>query len=232
MALLLLLTAAPVRADGVVDLELVLAVDASGSVSDAEYALQMGGIAAAFRDAEVQAAIGRGKHGRISVALMIWAESNRPKAASAWHVVGDAAGAERFAAAVERFPRTIPSGGTGIGRAVMYALGMLDRNGYDGERKVIDVSGDGVETTFREYSVPPEQAREGAFARGVTINGLAILTEEPHLDEYFRTNVIGGPGAFVEVAHSYEDFARAMQRKLLREVEARAHLSLLEASGQ
>jgi hypothetical protein len=213
-----LAAASAAGAETPVDLELVLAVDASGSVDDAEFGLQMGGIAAAFRDPEVIAAIQAGPLGRIAVSVVIWADAQRPKDAMDWRVVGDAGSAAAFADRVLRHPRQIPAGGTGIGAAVLFGVRQLEGNGFTGGRQVIDVSGDGRETTFREWMVPPSQARVQATSRGITVNGLAILTDEPKLDAYYEAEVIGGDGAFVQVAQSYDDFAVAIRRKLLREI--------------
>ncbi len=218
---------AAARAETEVDLELVLAVDGSGSVDGREFALQMAGIAAAFRDPEVVAAIASGPRGRIAVTLAVWAEANRPKDSLPWEVIADAASAARFADLVETHPRRIPAGGTGIGKAIWYSIGLIERNGIEAPRRVIDLSGDGRETAFREWSVPVRQARNIASARAVTINGLPILNEEPELEDYYRKNVITGAGAFTEVAQSYEDFAQAMRRKLIREIEYRPEVSRL-----
>lgn len=200
-----------------VDLQLVLAVDASGSVNDREYALQLNGIAAAFRDNRVLEAIGDGPTGRIGVALVAWAEANRPKAASRWHIVNDAASAEVLARTMEGFGRPV-GGGTGIGKAMIFSIRLLERSGLVSARRVIDISGDGRETTFREWSVPPDQARHAAIDRGITINGLAILSEDQDLEAYYSSQVIAGPGAFVMTAAAIEDFAVAMRAKLIREI--------------
>jgi len=220
--------AAPARSQTEVDLELVLAVDASGSVDAREYALQVAGIAAAFRDDEVIAAIQSGPLGRIAVTLAVWAEANRPKDALAWQIIDGRGAAMVFADRVARYPRSIPAGGTGIGKAIWFAIGLLDGNGLDAPRRVIDVSGDGRETTFREFSVPVSQARAIAQARGITINGLPILNEEPELEDYYRNEVIVGFGAFTEPAGSYEDFARAIRKKLQKEIEYRPEIGRLD----
>ena len=207
-----------------VDLELILAVDASGSVDDREFALQLGGIAAAFRDPEVLAAIGDGYHRRIGVALMTWAETGYPKDISAWQVVSDTESAAAFAQGVESYPRRV-AGGTGIGRAILFAVDRFGLNGLASSRKVIDLSGDGRETTFRDYGVGPAQARMRARARGVAINALAILNEDPDLEAYYRERVIHGPGAFTMAVADYSGFAAAMRRKLIREIRHRPDVS-------
>ncbi len=209
-----------------VDLELVLAVDASGSVDEREYDLQMSGIAAAFRDPAVQEAIRSGPYGRIAVALVTWAEATEPKDASDWFVVASAEGAERLARFVEVYPRRV-AGGTGIGQAVAYSVRLFERNEIESLRKVIDVSGDGKETAPRDYTVMPKQARFVAMARGITINGLAIENEVPDLEAYYRSHVIAGSEAFALSVDSYEDFTPAMIRKLLREIRYRPKVSAL-----
>jgi hypothetical protein len=210
-----------------VDVELVLAIDASGSVDDAEYALQLQGIAAAFRDPEIQAAIAKQPLGRSAVALLIWSENNRPKDLSPWYVIGNAASAEAFAVVVEGWPRRIANGGTGIGKAMQAGARALTQNAFDGGRLVVDISGDGRETPPSDWSLGPAEGRAYAEARGVVINALAILTDVPDLDDYFRREVIAGPDAFVLAADGYESFAAAMRIKLLREFQTEPRLSSL-----
>lgn len=217
-------TPAAAEAPREVDLELVLAVDASGSVDAREFELQTSGIAAGFRDEAVLAALRSGVHGRIAVALVIWADSSTPKDASPWHVIADRTDAETFARMVESYPRRV-RGGTGIGEAVAFSARQFSGNGLAGTRRVIDLSGDGAETTPRDFVLTPRLARIFALSRGITINALAILTDEPDLESYYRSEIVGGPGAFVLSATSYEDFARAIRTKLLREIEYRPKVS-------
>jgi hypothetical protein len=210
-----------------VDLELVLAVDASGSVDDAEFALQMGGIASAFRDPDVQGAIADGIHGRIAVALEVWAEARLPKDISDWYLVDGPSSAGEFARIAETFPRRA-MGGTGIGRAIIIAVNLFEKNAYTSFRRVIDISGDGRETTSRDWSIVPELARFKADSHGVTINGLAILSDDAGLEDYYRRNVITGADAFVITAASFTDFAAAMRCKLIREIRYQPRTSTPE----
>jgi hypothetical protein len=209
LAIGLLTAGGGVRAAAEVDLQLVLAVDSSASIDAGEFALQMAGIAAAFRDAGVVAATGSGPLGRIAVAAMFWAESGWDK---------------------DRTPRRI-EGGTGIGHAVLYGVRMIEDSGFVSERRVIDVSGDGRETTMREFNITPGQARIVAMSRGITVNGLAMLSDEPDLGDYYRREVVVGFGSFVITASSIDDFARAMRLKLLREIEHKPILSRNELSA-
>ncbi len=232
MALALCLPLAQPRAELLtVDLELVLAIDASGSVDDGEYRLQVEGIAKAFRDSSVLAAITKQPHGRIVVSLEVWAESNRPKDFSPWFVVSDAASAEAFAATVESWPRRIANGGTGIGKALQYGTNALITNAYGADRMVIDLSGDGKETPPSDWTLSVSDGRAFAAAHGVDINGLAILNDDPDLEHYFRDEVMSGPQAFVLAVSDYDGYAEAMRIKLIREIEAEANVSMLGNGG-
>ena len=212
-----LLVAEPASAKEV-DVELVFAVDASGSVDDAEFRLQLEGIAAAMRDPDVTAAIAAGPRGGIAVNLLVWGEARYPKDESGWFEIRSAADAETFAGLVAGFPRN-QVGGTGLGDGIAKSVSSIMDNGYTAPRMVVDVSGDGPETPPRDHTVLLPQARMMANYHGITINGLAILNESPDLDDYYRSQMIMGQGSFVEVAADYADFARAMKRKLLREVQ-------------
>ena len=216
--------ASPAAAEDV-DLELVLAVDGSGSVNEQEFGLQLGGIAAAFRSPRIQRAIALGPLRKIAVALMVWSDAAFPKVHTKWYVIDGPAGAETFAQVVETFyPRTGRNqgqggGGTGIGSGVAFALDMLKKNKINGTRQVIDVSGDGIETEpWYGKAVIMPQAKLMAAALKVTINGLAILADFPRLDEYYRDNVISGNGAFVMQAADFVDFEEAIKEKLYREI--------------
>ena len=130
-----------------------------------------------------------------------------------WTRVSDAASAKGFAAAM-RATRRSPAGITAIGPALLAAAAAFDHLPEPAGRRVIDISGDGM----ANFGPAPGVARDRITAAGITINGLAILSEEPWLADYYRTNVIGGPSAFVAVARTFDDFAGAMLRKLVQEV--------------
>ena len=201
-----------------VDLELVQAVDASGSVEPEEWRLELDGIAAAMRAPDVLAAIKAGRTGRIAIALMVWADATRQQDISDWFVIDSPASAEAFAKTVERFPRRV-HGGTGIGSAIAEAIRTMQFAPYKAGRQVVDVSGDGAETAVREQEailLPSAIAMADAF--GVTVNGLAITVQEPDLLAYYQANVATGPGHFVIVANSYAAYRQAIHQKLLREL--------------
>ncbi len=206
--------ARPARYRQPVALELVLAVDTSVSVSTGEFALQMLGLANAFRDPSVLAAIrGAGENG-IAVVLMQWGVGLQQRIAVNWTHVRDAASAERFAHAIETSPRHFVGNGTAISRALKMAFTLFEENGFRGTRRVIDVSGDGRNNSGSQ----PGAMRDLIVAQGVVINGLAILDGDRALGRYFRSNVTGGQGSFVMTANTFADYAAAIRRKLLREI--------------
>jgi len=207
----------PLMAQERVDLELVLALDASASVSADEYQLQMQGIANAFRDPSVQRAIASGPIQKIAVQIVVWAEAGDPKRTGEWFSVADANDAERFARYVEGFGRRL-IGGTGIGDGVLHSIDQILGNEFVGTRRVIDVSGDGRESISDLIFLFVGIARQKADQHDVTVNGLAILNNDPTLDEYYRREVATGPGNFVMAVGSYQDFADAIKKKLLREI--------------
>ena len=223
-AFLLLVCSGTATADEAVDLELVLAIDASSSVDESEWALQMRGYAAAFRDPRVHAAITSGPTRRIGVAVLVWADASVPKWESGWFVLAAPAEAERFAAFMVGLERGA-EGGTGIGAGIAAAIRLFDRNGIAAPRQVVDVSGDGRETPAREVVVLMPMAHAMADARGVTINGLAILNEDAGLAGWYRDHVIAGRGSFVITAADFDDFAEAIVRKLIREIQHQERLT-------
>ena len=220
-----------------VDLELVLAMDASGSISNKEYLLQLEGTYAAFRDPAIQAAITSGPTGKIAVTVMLWSDAAFEKVNSGWFLIDSPQKANAFAEKIRNFQLNqdreigFGGGGTGIGAGVKEALRLLRTNSYQGLRNVIDVSGDGIETEF--WFTKPfliADAKKLADAEGVTVNGLPIITRDfPNLDKYYREKVITGPGAFIERAASFGDFGRAIRKKLLREISS--NIAGLDKSG-
>ena len=194
-----------------VDAAIVLAIDASASVDFAEFDLMLGGFAAALRDPAILAAATTGPRGAVALAAMFWSEAQ--EVAVGWTRLEGAPAAEAFAAALEAAPRLVRPAATALGEALAAALRLLALCPGEAARGAIDVSGDGRSNRGR----PPAPVRDVAAASGITINGLAILDEEPDLLEHYRAEVIGGPGAFALAAADYAAFAEAMRAKLLRE---------------
>jgi hypothetical protein len=217
-------TCHPVLAE-TVDLLLVLAADVSRSVDEQEFGLQRQGYAAAFTDPRVLKAIKSGERGKIAVCYFEWSGEIFQKVIVDWTVVGDEESAGQVADLLRKTPRPFANR-TSIGVAIDYAMDLLTRSPHQATRRNIDVSGDGTNTNGRD----PSFARDEAVAKGVTINGLVILSPEPMslipwhthppggLDNYFRQNVAGGPGAFVIVAEDFNSFAYAIVNKLIREI--------------
>lgn len=213
------------------DLALVLAVDASASVSPGEFLLQKRGIATAFRDPGVQRAIDQA--GRVIVSAVFWGSEGMPKHQSPWVEVKGQDGAEEFARMIEAMPRQV-SGDTGLGAGLVISLARLTATDLCAARKIINISGDGEETPQvrgkRRFATAP-QARDLAQQHGVEINALAISNEQPNLAAYFSRNVITGPDAFVMTVSDYAGFAAAMNRKLEREISPRVVAGLPQPAG-
>jgi hypothetical protein len=204
----------PAAAQAEVDLQLVLAVDVSGSVSDERFQLQRQGYAQAFRNWRVVQAIQAGAARAISVTMTQWTGPAQQSQVVPWTVVTDEATAAALADAIERTTRQLYGGGTSISGAIDHAVTLFPGSGTKADRQVIDVSGDGANNRGR----PASEARDDAVGRGTTINGLPILALEPGLDQYYQSNVIGGPNAFMVVAETYETFADAVLKKLITEI--------------
>jgi Protein of unknown function (DUF1194) len=204
----------PVGAQTAVDLQLVLAVDASGSVSEQRFELQKQGYVAAFRNPALLRAVGSGPAHAIAVTMVQWTGPAMQVEVVPWVLVNDEASMRRLAAAIEAAPRRLFGGGTSISGAIDHAMSLFPRSPFSGGRRVIDVSGDGRNNRGR----PAADARDEAVQAGVSINGLPILAIEPDLEEFYRDNVIGGPGAFVIPAASFETFADAILKKLVIEI--------------
>ncbi len=204
---------APSGAGTPVDLELMLAIDTSGSVDPWEFKLQLQGVAAAFRDPEVQAAIEGATPNGLAAALVQWSGPGEQIMAVDWTKIVDARSAAGFAARIEAAGRQF-MGRTGLADALEFGIAALATSPFDGYRKVIDLSGDGEPNDGRA----PGAVRDAAVAAGITVNGLAVMTDVPGLDRYFRQHIVGGPGAFLMTAADYQDFVVAIRRKLLREI--------------
>ncbi|WP_157928834.1 DUF1194 domain-containing protein [Pararhizobium haloflavum] len=221
----------PVRAHDVraVDLALVIAVDVSTSMDREERILQHEGFAGAFEDSSVIGAIAEGPHGRIAVTYFEWAGNTRQRLIMPWTIIDGAQSSENFAARLrQRIPGTM-DGGTAIGTALLYGVGLLDAKPFFADRNVINLSGDGVNNRGADL----DAARTAALSRGITINGLAIVYKDmmeglvevvepvsPEvLIDYFDTEIIGGTGAFVEPVTALENYSQSIRRKILREIQ-------------
>ncbi len=231
-----LMTTVAAAADEPVDLELVLAVDVSLSMDMEEQLLQREGYVRAFLDPMVIQAIESGVHGKIAVAYMEWAGAASQIVTMNWTVIDGAASAAEFSASlaeasISRLRRTSVSG------AIDFSRSMFQRNGYQGLRRVIDVSGDGP----NNQGGPVVVARDAAVAEGITINGLPFLANPsasmslfdlPELDIYYEDCVIGGPGAFLIPVHTPQEFAEAIRNKLVLEIAgALDHPPVIPASA-
>jgi hypothetical protein len=199
-----------------VSIELVFAVDTSMSIDGFEYVLLMKGIASAFRTPEIVDLIGQ--QNGVAVTLFQWSSEVNQRYMIPWHLLKDSASVLAFAAKVEKAERDPNRFFTGIGEAIDFGVRLIAANPFEGRRLRIDVSGDGR----NNIGVSPSIPRQKANALGIVINGLPILTyssgDSYDLERYYREKIIQGPGAFIEIADDYDDFARAFLRKLRHEI--------------
>lgn len=197
-----------------VDVALCLAMDCSASVDFEEFALMAGGTAAALRDPAVLAAATSGPRGAAAVCLLLWSGVGEQDVAVGWTRLDGEESAAGLADAIENTPRIPRPGATALGEGMAAGLALLGRVPADATRLVMDVSGDGRHNQGRA----PGPVRDLAVAAGITINGLAILNEEPDLLAHYAAEVIGGPGSFAMTCADYADFADAILLKIRREL--------------
>ena len=205
-----------------VDLELVLAVDVSLSMDSFEQQMQLQGYVDAFRDRQVLRAIETGLHKKIAVVFVEWGGVEFQNIKVPWTLIDSAESADKFAQLLSRRRLTaLPL--TSISTAVIFSAALFDDNGFKGERRVIDVSGDGP----NNQGIIVTKARDVVVKRGITINGLPVMLrvgqapgffDLEKLDIYYEDCVIGGPGAFIVPVHEEKNFASAIRRKLIREI--------------
>ena len=198
-----------------VDLALVFAVDVSSSVDAGDYKLQMDGIAAALRKPLTLQYVEQGPEQRIAVSVVQWSSIKKQVVTLEWQILANSAGIEAAARRIETQPRDWSPGGTGMAAALIFCAGLLRAFPLRARRKLIDVSGDGEDNEGGNVAL----ARAAALANGITINGLPILDGSRQIQAYYRDQIIGGPGAFVEPAVNMLAFGAAMERKLLRELQ-------------
>ncbi|HJZ43219.1 MAG TPA: DUF1194 domain-containing protein [Hyphomicrobiaceae bacterium] len=216
----------PARAeDEHADLLLVLSADISRSVDERKFRLQREGYANALVDPRVLRAMTAGPKARIALTFMEWASDGDQVVVVDWTPVGSREEAEAVAKRVREAPRAF-MGRTSISTGIDAGMALLARCPFQAPRRVIDVSGDGTHNSGR----PVTTARDEAIEKGVTINGLAILSQVPlptnpfhtnppgGLTLYYETNVIGGPGAFVVEAEGFEAFGQSLISKLIKEI--------------
>jgi Protein of unknown function (DUF1194) len=207
--------AAPARTETAqtVDIALVVAIDVSFSVDSTEHRLQMEGFATALESEEVLAAITSGPHQKIAIVVFEWSGEQNQGIIIPWAVISDETSARQAASILAKGPRSVAEGGTAIASALTYGS-KLFASAPNSPRHVIDLSTDGRNNA----GIPASQARDAIVVQGITINGLAITNEWAQLATYLEKNVIGGGESFVITATNYDDFAAAMQRKLVKEI--------------
>ena len=202
-----------------------MAADISRSVDAAKFKLQRDGYASALTNPRVIGAIQSAPNGRIAICYVEWSGAGAQAVIVDWTSIGTAAEAKAFADKVTAAPRLFMER-TAIGAAIDFSVAQFSRSPFSASRLVIDVSGDGTNNIGRDVVA----ARDAALALGITINGLAILSEVPlpfnpqhthppgGLLKYYEDNVIGGPGAFAIAAETHEAFPPSILSKLIKEI--------------
>ena len=226
VALILLLAQPSQAQDRIeVDVELFLAVDVSRSMQPFELEIQRRGYAAALTSDEVQAAIGGGMLGRIAITYVEWAGAGSQRVVVPWTLLESPEQAAQSAAQITaNFDIALRR--TSISGALDYAAKSIEDNAFDGLRRVIDVSGDGPNNMGDAVT----NARDRVLARGMTINGLPLMTEDDSitsryniddLDAYYPACVLGGSGAYVLPVTDRAEYEEAVRRKLVLEIASR-----------
>ena len=204
----------PARAETVVAIELLLALDSSASMNAEEFDLQVQGIAQAFRDPEILKAIKNLEPLGVALAVTQWGGPGESRLVVPFTHVRSARDAKAFGFRVGLGSRSFAAASTSIASAIDDGVALLDTNGFDGQRKIIDISGDGQDNSGLDLAA----ARDRALGSNVGLNGLAIQSEDAGLAEYYRQNVIVGAESFVITATDFSDYGRAIKEKLLREL--------------
>jgi hypothetical protein len=215
-----------------VDVALVLVTDVSRSIDDSEFELEKQGYSAALTNSTLLAAIKSGAVGAVAVSYVEFASSYEVRTVLDWSVIRDESSAREFVTRLAAAPRSF-WGRTAISAGVDRAVQLIAESGYETPRHVIDVCGDGTNNAGREITA----ARDDALKAGIVINGLAIINDHPvswtfahvqppgGLAQYYRENVTGGPGSFVQEIHDFHTFGEAMTRKLVTEIATRREQS-------
>lgn len=211
----------PASAAETVDVELVLAVDVSLSMSPMELDVQRRGYAAALTDDQVIRAIQDGARGRIAVTYVEWAGTTMQKVVVPWTLIASRADAEAF---VEKMSAMPPASArrTSISGALEFGADLFAESPFASYKRVIDISGDGP----NNQGAPVDATRDAVIRQGITINGLPLMTsggfasayDVTDLDRYYTNCVIGGPGAFMVPVNDWSQFPEAVRRKLVLEL--------------
>ena len=203
----------------------MLAVDVSRSVDYPKFVLQRDGYAAAVSDLQVLEAITSGRRARIAICFVEWSGFGEQKLVIDWTMIDGAAAARRFGGQIVEAPRSFADR-TSISGGIDFAAIQFTRAPFEAARRIIDVSGDGINNSGPEAQL----ARDKATAKGIVINGIVILSDPPMswmaehtnppggLEKYYRDNVIAGPGSFVMVAQDFRSFGRAIVKKMIAEI--------------
>jgi hypothetical protein len=211
---LLAMTAPQAEAETPVMLELVLALDCSASVDRQEFQLQVDGLAAAFADPDVLRQVETLRPFGAAIAVVQWGAPGETRLVLPFTFISSSRDAKAFGFQISLIPRLMHASSTSIASGIDDSRLLLESNEYLGLRKIIDVSGDGIDNSGADL----KGARRRAKAAGITVNGLPIMADDSTLDAYYRQRVIVGAASFIEPARDFRDYIRAIKEKLLREL--------------
>ncbi len=204
-----------IHAAPLVDVALVIAIDVSASVDNYEHNLMRKGLAKAISSPQVLKAITKGRSGSIAVNVMQWSGFDEQIIKIDWTKLETSKDLSMIAEEIRSLTRRYDSGATDIGSAIEFSRKLLLETPFQASRQVIDIAGDGPNNVNNS----PHFERDITTDQGITINGLAIVGEAAVLPDYYFNFVVGGKGAFVETAKDFDSFEKAMQKKLVREIE-------------
>lgn len=207
---------------------LAMGLDVSGSVDPMEYQIQRDGLAAALTSDAVQTVLLSEGRAPVDIAVYEWSSPNHQVLVQNWVTISDIGTLTEVAAHLRTAPRVQGNYTTAIGSAMLFGIDLLEQRAACWKR-TLDISGDGIANTGPR----PQDVPDAAIPADVIINALVIgdsdrFGRDEHgsdikeLSSYFRAYVVRGSGAFVETALGYEDYAAAMERKLLRELQSLA----------
>jgi Protein of unknown function (DUF1194) len=217
---LLLPSAASAESPEAVDVAIVVALDRSESIDQGEARAEIDGLIYTLTNSRFMRVVASGPHGRIALSVVAWSSFGRSAVLLPWSVVAGpvdcAQAASILALDYERQRTTRYGSQTDVAFAIDLGIKELEHLPWPATQRVINVVADGVSNIGRVATVD----RDRAIKRGITVNGLIMGRGSAIevLSRYFKSEVIGGPSAFMQVSRSNEEFAEAMLRKMLLEM--------------
>lgn len=205
---------------------LALGLDVSGSVDALEYRLQLDGLAIALNSEKVLDVLFMQPDAPVQILVYEWSGPLDQMIVVPWTTIVTRDDLARVSDKLRNNTRRDAAPTTAIGSAMLAGFDYLAAHPQCWKR-TLDLSGDGQTNTGPR----PQDIGESRTPAGVVVNGLVIgsgdmrgdderFADIKELSSYYTTYVVRGPGSFVEVALGFENYAEAMERKLLRELSS------------